>query len=103
MEQIDQKKFFAGLGGFEKYEFEYPCGKYVCYRGPDGFFYRIDRFGDWYVVEDAENEEEARVNRFEDTDLFDADLDEAELVRQIQAWFHKYAYSCQSDSSNPEA
>lgn len=81
---INQEKFFKGLD-FEKFEMNYGVyGNYTCYKGSDGFFYRVDHFGNSYVIEDAENEEEARIHRFEDADLFDDSLPEEELIKEIQ-------------------
>ena len=86
---IDQSKFFAGLG-FEPFEMEYPFGKETCYKGSDGGFYRVDHFSDVYVIEYAENEEEARLNRFEDDDLYDDSLPEEVLIAKIQADLKEY-------------
>lgn len=87
---INQDKFFANLG-FERFEMEYASfGKYVCFKGPDGFFYRVDHFGKSYVVEYAENEEEAKIHRFEDADLYDDSLPEEQLIAQIQSDLKKY-------------
>lgn len=87
---IDQDKFFEGLG-FERYEMEYMAyGIYVCFKGPDGFFYRIDHFGNWYVIEAAENEEKAKVHIFEDADIYDDSLTEEELIAQIQSDLRNY-------------
>ena len=83
--QIDQDKFFKGLN-FERYEIN---GE-VCFKGPDAFFYRMDHFSMGYVIEYAENEEEARINRFWDADLFDDNLEEDELIRQIQDALREY-------------
>lgn len=81
---INQKRFFEGLG-FEEIEMQYGYGKRTCYKGPDGGFYRIDHFSDLYVIEYAENEEEARLNQFEDGDVYDDALPEDELISIIQA------------------
>ncbi len=86
---IDQSKFFAGLG-FEPFEMEYSYGKEMRYKGPDGGFYRVDHFSDVYVIEYAENEEEARLNRFEDDDLYDDSLPEEVLIAKIQADLKEY-------------
>lgn len=78
---IEQEVFFEGLD-FEPIEYEYGFGKRTCYKGPDGGFYRIDHFADLYVMEFASNEEEARLNVFEDGDTYyDADDDVIELIR----------------------
>lgn len=82
---INQKKFFSGLD-FEQHELN---GE-ICFRGSDGGFYRIDHFSNFYVIEYAENEEEARLNRFEDDDLYDDTLPEDKLIEQIQADLKKY-------------
>ncbi len=89
-QQINQEKYFEGLG-FERYEFEYPCGKYVCYEGAGGFLYRVSQFGSSFVIEYAEDEEEARDNCFEEADVFNADLDEEELVKQIRTTLRYYS------------
>lgn len=87
---IDQDKFFDGLG-FERCEMEYMAyGAYVCFKGPDGFFYRIDHFGHWYVIEVAESEDEAKVHAFEDADTYDDSLPEEELIAQIQSDLRMY-------------
>ena len=85
----EQQKFFEGLN-FEKCEFEYSFGTQSCYKGPDGGFYRIDHFGDSYVIEYAETEEDAKLNRFEDSDLYDDSLSEAQLIIDIQTDLKKY-------------
>lgn len=86
---LEQQKFFDGLD-FEECEFEYPLGSKKCYKGKDGGFYRVDHFGNTYVIEFAENENEAKVNQFEDSDLFDDGLSEDELVQQIQDALKEY-------------
>ena len=87
---IDQDKYFDGLG-FERCEMEYMVyGTYVCFKGPDGFYYRVDHFGNWYVIEVAENEAEARVHAFEDADTYDDSLSEEELITRIQSDLRKY-------------
>lgn len=86
---LEQKKFFKGLG-FEECEFEYPTGKRTCYKGTDGDYYRIDHFGSSYVIECAENEEEAKLNQFEDADLYDDSLPTNELIDLIQSDLKKY-------------
>ena len=86
---ISQDKFFEGLD-FEKYEFEYAFGKKVCYKGTDGAYYRVDHFCFSYVIEYAENEDEAKVNRFEDADLYDDSIPEEELVAMIQKDLKEY-------------
>lgn len=85
----EQGKFFKGLD-FQEYEFEYTFGKQICYKGPDNCFYRIDHFGNSYVIEYAENENEARLNRFEDADLYDDTVPEKQLASDIQADLKKY-------------
>jgi len=89
MQKVDQDPFFEGLG-YERFEMEYIYGIYVCYRGPDGGFYRIDHFDSSYVIEFAENENEARIGRFEDTDTFPDDLPFEELKKQMNEWFDTY-------------
>ena len=87
--KVDQKKFFAGLG-FEETVFKYECGSYICYKGTDGAYYRIDHFGQCYVIESAENQNEARSNLFEDSDLFDDKMPEEDLVAAIQNTLKSY-------------
>lgn len=84
-----QEEFFEGLG-FQEYEFKYAFGKQISYKGPDGGFYRIDHFDSFYVIEYAENEYEARLNRFEDADLYDDTLSEEQLIADIQAALKEY-------------
>lgn len=86
---IPQDKFFEGLD-FEKCEFEYEFGKKECYKGADGGYYRVDHFGTSYVIEYAENEEEAKLNRFEDDDLYDDSMPEKELIAMIQKDLKEY-------------
>lgn len=85
----NQAKFFEGLG-FDEYEFKYAFGKQICYKGTDGGFYRIDHFSNLYVIEYAENEEEARLNRFEDADLYDDTIPEEQLIIDIQRDLKRY-------------
>ena len=80
---LEQKLFFNGLD-FEEHEFEYPTGKRICYKGLDGGYYRIDHFGNSYVIEYAENEIEAKNNCFEDADLYDDSLPTKELIERIR-------------------
>jgi hypothetical protein len=87
--KITPDRFFEGLN-FEKHEFSYCYGNETCYKGPDGGFYRVDHFSNVYVIEYAENEEEARLNRFEDDDLYDDSLPEGEIIRQIQRDLKEY-------------
>lgn len=86
---IEQKEFFKDLN-FEKCEFEYGNGKRTCYKGTDGGYYRIDHFRNSYVIEFAENEEEAKTNRFEDADLYDDSLPKNKLISLIQSDLIKY-------------
>ncbi len=86
---MDQKIIFSGLD-FEECEFEYPTGKRICYKGTDGGYYRIDHFGKLYVIEYAENEAEAKVNRFEDVETYNDTLPQDELVKLIQSDLKKY-------------
>lgn len=86
---IEQQYFFEGLD-FEKYEFDYGSGKRICYKGKDGCYYRVDYFGNSYVIEYAENEEDAKDNRFEDADLYDDSLPKNNLVKIIQTDLKKY-------------
>lgn len=85
---IEQKEFFKGLD-FEICEFEYDSGKRICYKGSDGGYYRVDHFRNLYVIEFAENEEEAKNNMFEDTDLYDDSLTKNELIKSIQSYLIK--------------
>lgn len=82
---IDQRKFFGGLCFEELY-----VNGTSCFKGPDGWLYRMDHFSRSYVIECAESMEDAKVNRFEDADLFDDDLPEAELIEQVQAALRDY-------------
>lgn len=86
---IEQQNFFNGLG-FEECEFDYPTGKRKCYKGTDGGYYRIDHFDKSYVVEYAENEKEAKLNQFEDCDLYDDGLPTDKLIELIQSDIKKY-------------
>ena len=76
---IAQDKFFEGLD-FEEVKMEYKFGKVKCYKGSDGGYYRVDHFSSCYVIEYAENEDEAKLNCFEDVDLYDDSLPEAEKL-----------------------
>lgn len=77
--------------GFKKYDVEYAAhGRYSCYKGPDGGFYRISHFSKYYVIEYAENEFDARHGLFDDADLFDDSLSEVELTEQLTEWLRKY-------------
>ena len=80
----NQDKFFEGLD-FEKCEFEYEFGKRECYKGSDGGYYRIDHFGSSYVIEYAENENEAILNRFEHAELYDDSLPQDKVISMIQS------------------
>lgn len=82
---IDQRKFFNGLGFVE-----HEIYGILCYEGPDGFFYRMDHFDSTYVIECAESKEDADRNMFDDADRFDDDLPEAELIEQVQAALREY-------------
>ena len=86
---IEQQKFFEWLN-FKKYEFEYKTGKRVCYKGPDGVYYRVDHFANSYVIESAQNEIEAQNNCFEGDDLFDDSLNEREIIELIQIKLKEY-------------
>lgn len=82
MRRISNEEFFDGLE-FEKVEFD---NGITCYKGVDGGFYRVDYCGglDSYIIEYAENEEEARNNMFEDDDLFDDSLHREEIIEQVR-------------------
>ena len=86
---IDQETFFDGLD-FEECMFEYLTEKRVCYKGKDGGYYRVDHFGTSYVIEYAENEEEARLNCFEDADTFDDTVPENVLIKVIRRSLMEY-------------
>ena len=86
---IKQYEFFKGLG-FEKHDFEYGDNKINCYKGIDGGFYRVDHFRNSYVIEYAENEEEAKLNRFEDVDLYNDSLPKDNIINLIQSDLRKF-------------
>lgn len=86
---IEQQKIFNELG-FKEYEFDYPTGKGKCYKGSDGGYYRIDHFEKAYVIEYAENEKEAKLNQFEDADLYDDGVPIEKLIESIQADLKNY-------------
>ena len=86
---IEQKIFFDGLN-FTECEFEYPSGSSICYKGPDDCYYRVDHFGNTYVIEYAEDENSAKNNWFEDTDLYDDSLQHDELISIIRADLIKF-------------
>ncbi len=84
-----QEQVFDGLG-FEEYEFETPdTGKFICYKGPDGCFYRIhtNSAGE-SVIEYADTEKEAQTNGFGDADWFDGDPET--MVAQMRAALMEY-------------
>lgn len=81
--KIEPKEVFECLG-FEKIDIEYAFGTKLCYKAPGGEYCRLDHFWGTYVVEYAENEEEARLNVFEDGDRFDDDLPKDELIAALQ-------------------
>lgn len=87
---LDQKRFFDGLG-FEELEMKYESGNETCFKGPDGAYYRVDHFSNLYVIEYAENEEDAKLNRFEDADTYEDSLTEEEIISAIQADLMNYA------------
>lgn len=87
--RIEQNVFFEGLD-FQKCEFEYPFGKKECYKGKDGCYYRIDYFNHNYVIETAENEDDAKLNRFEDDDLYEDTMANEKLVETIRLALIKY-------------
>lgn len=88
---LNQDIFFNGTG-LERHEFEYGVyGKYVCYKASDGAFYKVDHFDRFYVMEFAENEDEARICRFEDTDTVPDYIPLGELVFWVHHWLEKYA------------
>ena len=69
---------------------KYEYGQENCYKGLDGGYYRVDHFGSLYVTEYAETEYEAKLNFFEDVDLYDDSLPEAELIAMIQKDLKEY-------------
>ena len=83
IQTVKQENFFEGLG-FERFEMHYPCGDFVCYKGPNGYYYRVDHFSHFYTIECAENEHLALTNGFDDGDLYEENLPEEELVRKIR-------------------
>ena len=87
---IKQYEFFKGLD-FEKHKFEYGSDKRNCYKGIDGGYYRVDHFRNSYVIEYAENENEAKLNRFEDVDLYDDSLPKGKIISLIQSDLRKFA------------
>lgn len=80
-----EEKVFAGLD-FEPSVF--CCCK--CYKGEDGFYYRLDHFDSVYVIEYADNIKYAENNWFDDADLFDNDMPEEELIRALQEALKEY-------------
>lgn len=91
IKDVDQDMFFKGTG-FERYEFEYMAyGRFVCYKGSDGFFYRVERLSDFFVMQDAGSEEEARKGVFEDTDTFPYYLPPGEQVFWVHQWLKNNA------------
>lgn len=81
----DQEKYFDGLG-FERHD----LAGYVCYKGDSPLFYRMDHFGDCFVLEIADDEDSAKKNWFEDAESFPDDLTEAELIAQVQETVLRY-------------
>ena len=81
----DQEKYFDGLG-FERHE----LAGYVCYKGKSPLFYRMDHFGDRFVLEIADDEDSAKKNWFEDAEFFSDDLTEADLIAKVQETVLRY-------------
>lgn len=81
--KINQSEFFDGLDATECI-FEFGGEEIVCYKGTNNDYFRIDHFSNFYVIEYAENEEEAKLNRFEDSELYNDSLPKEELINQIQ-------------------
>lgn len=79
MTEIKQSEIFTPIG-FRKCAF----GSEVCYKGPDGRYYRVSRFGDHYVAEYAQTEREAKTGLFFDVDSYGDSLPKSELLRLIQ-------------------
>ncbi len=55
-----------------------------CYRGPDGRYYRISRFGDRYVTEYAQTLRDAQTGLFFDVASYSDALPKPELLRLMQ-------------------
>ena len=85
LEEVDQDIYFEGTG-FERCEFGG-----ICYKGPDGFFYRVEHLPGFYVMEDAENEEFARNGAFEDTDTFTDNIPLGERIYWVHKWLKEVA------------
>lgn len=82
---IDQRVFFTGLN-FEEHEIDGT----LCFKGPDGVFYRLDHFDNVYVIECSNSEIAARRNSFEDAERFDDDLPIDQLIELIQEALRQY-------------
>lgn len=83
---IDQDYYFANTK-LHKCEIESSfSGRFIAYRSLSGEYYRIDHFDNLYVIEYADNLEEAMNNRFEDTDCFADELTDHELLLAIHTW-----------------
>ncbi len=82
---VDQTPFFEGLG-FKRCEYKW--GDY--HLAPSGSCYRIDHFSHCYVIEDADNQDEAERNLFEDADLFDDSKPWESIVREIRLRLMEY-------------
>ena len=69
----------------ERYE-RCTAGSRQCFLRPDGVLFALDYLGPYgaLVIEYAENVEEAKLNRFEDGDLFYLeDMDEGTMLRAM--------------------
>lgn len=84
-----EERIFDGLD-FEKQEIETPgLGKFVCYKGSDGCFYRTHTNGDGEtVIEYAETQGEAEKNAFWDADWFSGP--EEDQISQIRMALAQY-------------
>jgi len=80
-----EDRVFAGLD-FEPAVFN----ERKCYKGKDGFFYRLDHFDKTYVIEYADNKQFAESNCFDDADRFDDDIPEEELIESLQKALQEY-------------
>ena len=61
-----------------------------CYKGKDGFYYRLDHFSGTYVIEYADNTQYAESNWFDDADRFDDGIREDELIKQLREALKEY-------------
>lgn len=73
-------RYFEGLP-FEKVMIN---GK-ECYKSKDGCFYRIDEGKTFVAIECAANESDAKIDDFEDVDMFDKDTEKTDMTNVIRA------------------